>query len=86
MNGMKWKEMNLVQKVATIVAWIAVLVMVVSKVQPDLFPIDMAYPTIALFTVCEGVVYWSYKRKWAYLLIAAAVISMACFVAELCLM
>ena len=86
MNGMKWKAMNLMQKIATIVAWVAVLLLVVSKVKPELFPIDMAYPGIALLTVCEGLVYWSYKRKWAYLLIAAAAICMACFILELCLL
>jgi hypothetical protein len=47
---------------------------------------DMAYPAIAVFTVCEAVVYWKNKRTWAYLLIAGAVISMACFILELCLL
>jgi hypothetical protein len=54
-------------------------------VQPDLLPIDPTYPAIAVFTVCEAVVCWKQKRTWAYLLIAGAVISIACFVLELML-
>ena len=83
---MKWKDMTLVEKVASIVACVGLLLMVVSKIQPDLFPIDMVYPAIALITVCEAVAYWKQKRKWAYLLIAGAVISTACFILELCLL
>ena len=33
-----------------------------------------------------AVVYWKEKRKWAVLLIAAAVICLACFVLELLLL
>jgi hypothetical protein len=40
------------------------------------------YPSIAVFTLCEAVVYWKQKRTWSILLIAGAVISMACFVLE----
>ena len=79
---MNWKNMPISHKIATIVSIIAVLVWVVYKVKADLFPIDPTYPAIAVFTVCEAVIYWKSKRKWAYLLIAGAVISLACFLLE----
>lgn len=75
---MNWKNMPLTHKIATVISWLAVAVWAISKVKPDLFPIDPTYPAIAVFTLCEAVVYWSTKRKWAYLLIAGAVISLAC--------
>ena len=76
---MNWKNMSLSQKIATIIAGLAVAVWLLHKVQPNLLPIDPTYPAIAVFTICEAVVYWKDKRKWAYLLIAGAVISLACF-------
>ena len=79
---MKWKNMPLSHKIATIIACLAVALWLISKVKPDLFPIDPTYPSIAVFTVCEAVVYWKEKRKWAYLLIAGAVISIACFIID----
>ena len=75
---MNWKNMPLAHKIATVISWLAVAVWAISKVKPDLFPIDPTYPAIAVFTLCEAVVYWSTKRKWAYLLIAGAVISIVC--------
>ena len=75
---MNWKNMPLAHKIATVISWLAVAVWAISKVKSDLFPIDPTYPAIAVFTLCEAVVYWSTKRKWAYLLIAGAVISLAC--------
>ena len=78
----KWKEMSGLHKVATVVACIAALMFVVSKVWPELLPMDLTYPAIALFTVCEALIYWKEKRKWAWLLIAAAVVSLACFILE----
>ena len=77
--------MPISHKIATIFSAIAVLVWVIHKAKPNLFPVDPTCPAIALFTVCEAVVYWRNKRKWAYLLIAAAVISLACFFWELTL-
>ena len=75
---MNWKNMTLAHKIATVISWLAVAVWAISKVKSDLFPIDPTYPAIAVFTLCEAVVYWSTKRKWAYLLIAGAVISIVC--------
>ena len=83
---MKWKSMSLSHKIATIIAGLAVVVWLINKVQPNLLPIDPTYPAIAVFTLCEAVVYWKDKRKWACLLIAAAVICLACFLLELMLL
>ena len=82
---MNWKNMSVSQKIATIIAGIAVVIWLIPKVKPDLLPIDPTYPAIAVFTICEAVVYWSSKRKWSYLLIAGAVISLASFLLELTL-
>ena len=79
---MNWKKMHISDKIATIVSVIAVVVWVIHQVNPDLFPVDPTCPAIAVFTVCEAVVCWKNKRTWAYLLIAGAVISMACFFLE----
>ena len=79
---MNWKNMPLSHKVATVISYIAVLIWLVSKLLPDLFPVDPTYPAIAVFTVCEAVMYWKEKRKWAYLLIVAAVISLGCATLE----
>ena len=82
---MNWKNMPLSHKIATIIAGLAVVVWLINKVQPNLLPIDPTYPAIAVFTLCEAVVYWQKKRTWAYLLIAGAVISLAFFLLELML-
>ena len=83
--NMNWKNMTLIQKIATIVAGLAVVVWVIHNVQPNLLPMDPTYPAVAVFTVCEAVVCWNERRKWSYLLIAGAVISMACYMLELSL-
>ena len=80
---MNWKNMPLSHKVATVISGIAVLVWLIPHLKPDLLPIDPSCPAIAVFTVCEAVIYWKEKRKWAYLLIAAAIISFGCFALEL---
>ena len=78
--------MPLAHKIANIIAGIAVVFWIIPHVKPDIFPVDLSVPAVAVFTACEAVVYWNQKRKWSYLLIAAAVISLACFVLELCLL
>ena len=82
---MNWKNMPLSHKIATVIAGLAVVVWLIHQVQPNLLPVDPTYPAIAVFTVCEAVVYWKKKRTWAYLLIAGAVISMAFFFLEMML-
>ena len=79
---MNWKTMPISHKIATIISVIAVLIWVIQKVKPDLFPVDISYLAIAVFTVCEAVVCWTDKRVWSYLLIAGAVISTACVFLE----
>lgn len=80
---MNWKNIPLAHKVATIVAGITVVVWMIFNFQPELLPVNLTYPSIAVFTVCEAIIYWNSKRKWAYLLIAGAVISMVFFTLEL---
>ena len=82
---MNWKNMPRSHKIATIISGLAVVVWLICRVNPTLFPFDPTYPAIAVVTVCEAVVYWKQKRKWACLLIAGAVISLACFILELML-
>ena len=83
---MSWKNKPFSHKVATFVAVLVVLVWLVSLVKTDLFPIDVTYPAIAVFTLCEAVIYWEKKRKWAGLLIVGAILCMVCFVLELMLL
>ena len=82
---MNWKNMSLSQKIATVIAGLSVVIWLIPKVKPDLFPFDPTYPAIAVFTLSEAVAYWKQNRKWAYLLIAGAVISLASFLLELTL-
>ena len=79
---MNWNNMPLSHKIATVLSGLAVVVWLIPKVKPDLFPFDLTYPVIAVFTICEAVVYWK-KRTLAWLLIAGAVISLGCFILEL---
>ena len=77
--------MPISHKSATTIAGLSVVFWLIPMVKPDLLPFDTTYPAVAVFTICEAVVYWKKKRTWAYLLIAAAVISLACSTLELVL-
>ena len=79
---MNWKKMPLSHKIATVIAGLAVVVWLIHQVQPNLLPMNPTYPAIAAFTACEGVVYWKQKRSWSLILIAGAVICIACFLLE----
>ena len=79
---MKWKDMPLSHKILTVIAGLAVVVWLICKVKPNLFPVDPTYPAIAVFTICEAVVCWPKQRKWSILLIVGAVISLAFFLLE----
>ena len=81
-----WKNMPLMQKVIFIITCIAAVLVIIANMKPDLFPVNITYPAIAVVTVGEAIAYWKEKRKWAYLMIAGAVISMAFFLLELCLL
>ena len=82
---MTWNTMTLMQKIAFIVSCIGAVLVVAAKAKPGLFPVDPTYPAIAVFTICEAVVYWKKKRTWACLLIAGAAISLGCYILELML-
>ena len=75
--------MNLSQKIATFISILAVVVWLIPKFNPNIFPIDPSYPAVAVFTFCEAIVCWSNRRKWSYILMAGAVISMVCFILEI---
>ena len=59
--------MPLSHKIATVIAGLAVVALLIPKVQPNLLPFDPTYPAIAVVTICEAVACWKEKRKWAYL-------------------
>ena len=82
---MKWKDMPLAHKIATVISGLALLVWLIPRVRPNLLPFDPTYPAIAVFTVCEAVTYWKTKRVLAWIMIGAAVISITCYILELML-
>ena len=75
---MKWNEMPLAHKIATIISFLAVAVWLICKLQPELLPFDPTYPAIAVFALCEAVIDWDKRRTWSYLYIAGAVICLVC--------
>ena len=77
---MNWNNMPLSHKIATVIAGLAAVLWLIPNVRPGLLPFDPTYPAIAVFTVCEAVVYWKEKRSWAILLIAGAAISIGCYI------
>ena len=79
---MKWKNMSPIHKLAAVVAALAAVAWLIFEIKPNLLGVDAAPLAIALFTVCEAVIYWREKRKWAILLLVAAVICAASFAAE----
>ena len=83
---MNWKNMTPMEKVIFIITCIAAVLVVVANLKPNLFPVNITYPAIALVTLLEVASYWNRKRKWAYLMIAGTVICMAFFILELCLL
>lgn len=84
--NLKWKDMTTMQKIGFIIVCLGAVIMVVDMMKPELFSVNMTTPSIAVISVGEAMDYWQKSRKWAWLFIGAAVISMACFVLELCLL
>ena len=82
----KWKDMTSLQKAGFIVVCLGAIVVLADFLKPELFPVNMSTPAIAVMSVGEAMDYWQKNRKWAWLFLGAAVISMACFVLELCLL
>ena len=79
----KWKEMTSMEKVALIISCIAAFVIALALRKQDLFPVDITCPAIAIATAFEALAYWKKNRKFAYLMIAGAVISLAFFALDL---
>ena len=82
----KWKDMTTMQKAGFVILCIGAALIVLSWVKPGLFPISMTTPALVIMSVGEAMDYWQKNRKWAWLFIGAAVISMACFILDLCLL
>lgn len=82
----KWKDMTSMQKTGFIVVCLGAVLMLVSILKPELFPVSMITPAIAVTSVGEAMDYWQKQRKWAWIFVGAAAISLACFVLELCLL
>lgn len=83
---MKWNEMTPMQKIGFVIVCLGAVLVVIAMMKPELFPVNMTTPAIAIMSLGEAMDYWQKNKKWAYLFIGAAVISMACFVLELCLL
>ena len=84
--NLKWKDMTSMQKAGFIVVCLGAVLMVVCIMKPELFPVSMTTPVIAVMSVGEAMDYWQKNKKWAWLFIGSAVICMACFILELCLL
>ena len=80
---MKWNEMTSMQKIGFVVLCIGAVLMIAAVLKPALFPANMTTYAIAIMSVGEAMDYWQKNRKWAYLFIAAAVISAGCALLEL---
>ena len=79
----KWKDMTSMEKVALIISCIAAFFIALALRKQDLFPVDITCPAIAIATAFEALAYWKKNRKFAYLMIAGAVISLAFFALDL---
>ena len=79
----KWKDMTPLEKAAFIVSCIAAFIIALTLREKDHFSVDITCPAIAIATAFEALAYWKKNRKLAYLLLAAAVISLAVFILEL---
>ena len=84
--NVKWKDLTSMQKIGFIITCIGAALVVVAMMKPELFPVNMTTPAVAVMTVGEAMDYWQKNRKWAWLFIGAAVIAMACFILELCML
>ena len=83
---LKWNEMTTVQKAGFVIICLGAVLMAVALAKPDLFPVNMATPAIAVITVGEAMNYWEKSKKWTWLFVGAAVIAIACFILELCML
>ena len=84
--NLKWKDMSSMQKAGFVILCIGAALMLADIMKPALFPVNMTTPALAIMSVGEAMDYWQKNKKWAWLFIGAAVISMVIFVLELCLL
>lgn len=78
----KWKDMSTMQKIGFIITCLGAILMIVAALKPDIFPVKMTTPALAIMSVGEAMDYWQKKRKWFWLFVGAAVICMACFILD----
>ena len=76
---MEWKNMSKMQKIMLVIASIAAFLVVVAMRYKEI----PTYPFVAVFTLCEAMLYWKKERKWAYIMIVGAIISIVCFMSGL---
>ena len=81
-----WKDMTPVQKAGFVIICLGAILMLASILKPDLFPVNMTTPAITVITVGEAMNYWEKSKKWTWMFIGAAVISVACFLLEICVL
>lgn len=84
--NLKWKDMTSMQKAGFVILCLGAVLMIVSIMKPDLFPVSMTTHALAVMSVGEAMDYWQKSKKWAWLFAGAAVIAMGCFLLELCLL
>ena len=84
--NLKWKDMTSMQKTGFIIVCLGAVLMLVSILKPELFPVSMVTPAIAVMSVGEAMDYWQKQRKWAWIFVGAAAVCVACFILELCLL
>ena len=82
----KWNNMTPMQKAGFVITCIGAALAAIAILKPDLFPVSISTPAIAVMCLGEAMDYWHKKRKWALLFAGAAVISMAAYILELCLL
>ncbi len=81
----QWKDMSPMEKIALIISCISAFIVALALRKADSFSVDIICPAIAIATAFDALAAWKRNRKLAYLLIAAAVISLAFFILDQCL-
>ena len=80
----KWKDMSTMQKIGFIITCLGAVLVAVAALKPDIFPVKMTTPALAIMSLGEAMDYWQKNRKWFWLFAGAAVICMACFILDVC--
>ena len=73
----KWVDLTTVEKTATIISWIALMVWVVfsfvERTSKMLYAELITCIAIGIVCVCEAILFWKVKRGLSYVAIAGAV-------------